>query len=337
MPGGLNASITPTMIDSDVVLAYHNRSVDIAGRVISLKTLVNNWSEIQRILEQGHVVAVEKTDESVTTMWHVVKNTVYAPWFDSGQLRLITSSDSGPEVANLNAEHFLAATIGSQENHLPLEYTTESRPYTFLFTNRKIRPHRRYLILELHRQGLLDQALWSCLDGHNTHGHPDHNRVYIDGISMPKKSLPQGYDPVPAPDWIDGVIYPQQYQHTWFTLVSETAFEYPYSFRTEKIWKPVLAAHPFLVCANAGFYRDFKNLGFRTFDHLLDESFDSIIDGKDRLDRLIREVRWLCSQDLSQFWSETRAVCLYNHQRALELHTSLKNSFAQKLQDFMHA
>ena len=328
----------PITIDPDVVLPYlDSNTIDGSGRIISLNTLIEQWSSIEKELSQGQKIAVERSVEGVTTLWHIVTNIQYAPWFRSGRLKLITSSDAEPQIPNFNTEYFLSATLNSRESDLPLMYPDQSRPYTFLFTNRKIRPHRRYLILELQKQSLLDHALWSCLDDHNTQGHPDHTHIYANGTSMKVKKLDPGYDPEIHPLWIDGVIYPRQYQHTWFTLVSETAFEYPHSFRTEKIWKPILAGHPFLVCANAGFYRDLRNLGFRTFDHLLDESFDSIINGKDRLDRLITEVRWLCSQNLSQFWSEARSVCLYNHQRALELHTSLKSSFAQKLQDFMHA
>jgi hypothetical protein len=327
----------PTTIDADVVLSYlQSSTADAHWRIISLKTLLEHWPEIEKQLSQGQTIAVEKTDEGVTTLWHIVTNAQYASWIRSGKLRLITSSDAGPDISNFNAEHFLAATIGSQEVGLPLSYT-EQRPYSFLFTNRKIRPHRRYLILELQKRSLLDHALWSCLSDYNTYSHPDHNRVYADGVSMPIKLLDAGYDPDVAPDWIDGVIYPEQYQDTWFTLVSETVFEYPYSFRTEKIWKPILAGHPFLVCANAGFYRDLRNLGFRTFDRLIDESFDSIINGKDRLDRLIDTVEWLCDQDLAEFWQASRDVCLYNHQHALELHNSLAQNFTPRLLEFMNA
>jgi len=325
------------MIDSDVVLSYLSHPVNIGHQVISLRTLLANWSDIKQELINGSVITVEKTDESVSTLWHIVKNVEMEPWIRSRRLRLITSSDSESSIANLNAEHFLSATIGSQDISTPVEFSNQLRPYSFLFTNRKIRSHRRYLILELRRKGLLDCALWSCLDGHNTHGHPEHNRIYADGVSMPVKKLESGYDPVPAPDWIDGVIYPPQYQHTWFTLVSETGFEYPHSFRTEKTWKPILAGHPFVICANAGFYRDLRNLGFRTFDHLIDESFDSIIDGKSRLDKLIDTVKWLCDQDLAEFWQQTRDICLYNHERALELHTSLKKNFTQRFLDFINA
>jgi hypothetical protein len=333
------------IVESELALPYlclDNITVgaleDMPNRyVISLKSLNNNSELVLKSLANGSVIAIEKTDESISTLWHIVKNKDYEHWIRTGQLRLITSSDSGTEVSNLNSEHFLSATIGSQDTPIPVEFSDQYRPYSFLFTNRKIRPHRRYLILELRRKGLLDHALWSCLNKHSTHGHPEHTRIYIKETDISIKHLDPGYDPIPAPDWIDGVIYPPQYQHTWFTLVSETGFEYPHSFRTEKTWKPILAGHPFIVCANAGFYRDLRNLGFRTFDHLIDESFDSIIDGKDRLDRLIDTVQWLCKQDLVKFWQASREVCLYNHQRALELHNSLARDFTPRLMEFMNA
>jgi hypothetical protein len=92
-----------------------------------------------------------------------------------------------------------------------------------------------------------------------------------------------------------------------------------------------------VICANQGFYRDLKNLGFRTFDQWIDEDFDNVSDGKDRMDRLIAEVKWLCAQDLDRFWHETRQVCLYNQQHAQTLHTIQQNTFTNKFKEFMRA
>jgi hypothetical protein len=303
---------------------------------ISLKTLIDRYDLVIENLIKGSTIAVEKTDESVATLWHIVKNHLYHPWFANGSLRWITGGDADASIRNLNNEHFLRATIGSQESGLSFSQSLH-RPYKFLFTNKKIRPHRRYLILELQRLGLLENALWSCLGQHNTWGHEDFNRVYADGTSMPVRLLPHGYDPEIKPSWIDGVIYPRHFDETYFSVVAETIFEYPHSFRTEKTYKPILAAHPFVICANAGFYRDLHHMGFRTFGSLIDESFDSIMDGKDRMDRLIHEVRWLCDQDLDRFWLETRDICLYNQQHAQELHTNQQNTFTEKFREFMHA
>lgn len=334
----------PITIEPNRALVYLDQSQYTQGYidqatgacVISTDTLTRRWPEVLKLLESGAVVAVERADESIGTQWHLVVNDQYSSWIKRGQLRFITGGDGVEGVVNLNSEYFLYSTYISQMHGVPAMRWTDNRPYTFLFTNRKLRPHRRYLISQLHQQGLLDRALWSCLQTYSTHGHPDWNTELCHD-PVPEKQLPQGYDPKEKPDWIDGVIYPRQFEHTWFSLVSETCFGYPASFRTEKIYKPILAGHPFVVCANAGFYRDLKNQGFRTFGHLIDESFDSIIDSKQRLDQLIATVKDLVNSDLRSFWDSAQEVCLYNQHRAQELHNSQQQQFAQKFLEFMHA
>lgn len=306
--------------------------------VISLKTLVMRMPLVIESLTNGSIVAVEKTDECVATQWHIQKHLEFEPWFAQGSLRWITGGDADATIKNLNNEHFLQATLGSQ---MMVDYSIRkchaNRPYTFLFTNRKLRPHRKYLIAKLKFFGLLDRALWSCLENYDTRSHKDFNRVYVEHVNLPEKSLPSPYEIEPEPSWLDGVIHAPQFDDTYFSVVSETVFEYPHSFRTEKTYKPILAGHPFVICANTGFYQDLHRMGFRTFGSLIDESFDTVIDGKGRLDRLIQEVQWLCDQDLDQFWAETRDICLYNQQHAQELHTNQQKTFTVKFQEFMHA
>jgi hypothetical protein len=305
--------------------------------IISLHTLQQQWTKVEKILVAGGTVAVEKTDESVITQWQVIQNQRYQSWILQDRLKFITGGNAPTNIGNLNSEHFLAATVGSQPYGIPLlNYQTHARPYKFLFTNRKARPHRRYLIHRLHHEGLLDNSLWCNHEEHTTWYHSDFNVDYTNE-NIPVQQLPQGYDPKDPPPWVDGVIVNQQFLDTWFTLVPETVFESDASFRTEKFYKPVLAGHPFLVCANAGFYRDLHNLGFRSFSHLIDESFDVIINGKDRMDRLVSTVQWLCQQDLAEFWNSAREVCLYNQHHALELHNSQHHSFTQQLKEFMNA
>ena len=305
--------------------------------IISLHTLQQQWTGVEKILVAGGTVAVEKTDESVITQWHIIQNQCYQQWILQGRLKFVTGGNAPTNIDNLNSEHFLAATVGSQPYGIPLlDYKHTPRPYKFLFTNRKVRPHRRYLIYRLHQEGLLTNSLWCNHEEHTTWYHSDFNVNYTNE-NIPVQQLPQGYDPKDPLPWVDGVIVAQQFLDTWFTLVPETVFESGASFRTEKFYKPVLAGHPFLVCTNSGFYRDLHNLGFRSFGHLIDESFDVIINGKDRMDRLISTVKWLCQQDLAEFWNAAREVCLYNQHRALELHNSQHHSFTQQLKEFMNA
>jgi hypothetical protein len=107
-------------------------------------------------------------------------------------------------------------------------------------------------------------------------------------------------------------------------------FEYPYSFRTEKIAKPLAIGHPFIVAANTGFYRDLRNLGFRTFDNVIDESFDTIENHQDRMNRIFEIVKDLCRQDLQSFLAECFNICKYNQQHLIELIPQLQQQFPEK-------
>jgi len=304
--------------------------------VISLKTFISQWPRICDILELGGRIVIEKTDESVITQWHIASDPHYITRMRSGQIRWITGGDAPKEITNLNSEHFLAATIGSQSYGIPLLDTNKhSCPYSFLFTNRKLRPQRQYLIDLLQQRGLLEDALWCNHESDVTWGHPHFNCTYSTA-KIPTRKLPVGYD-VDNPGWIDGIIVPKQYQDTWFTLVSETVFESPTSFRTEKFYKPVLAGHPFIVCANRGFYQDIRNLGFKTYSDWIDESFDLIDDGQQRIQRLVDQIAWLVKQDLTKFWAETHQVRLYNQHHALAIHSNQQQTFTQQMKEFVNA
>ncbi len=302
--------------------------------IISQRTLMQQWPRVYEAMRLGAIIAVERTDESVITQWNIAGNSHFQPWIKTGQLRWITGGDAPETITNLNTEHFLAATYGSGSE--PIQDWPAERPYTFLFTSRKLRPHRRYLVSQLHQKGLLDHALWANHETLDSWGHPDFNRVYTRD-SVPHQTLPQGYDPDPLPSWVDGVVVPKQYQHTWFSLVSETVHESDCSFRTEKIYRPIIAGHPFFVSAGAGYLHSLKELGFQTYDAWVDEIYDDIDDGQERMDALLNEVEWLCQQDLAEFWRETQSVRLYNQRRAQELHNSQHKTFNKQLKDFIYA
>jgi hypothetical protein len=321
--------------DSEIRSGHLDITADIY--VVSLKTFIGQWPRIYDILNLGGRIIVEKTDESPVTQWHIASAPHYVARMRSGQIRWITGGDAPDGVVNLNSEHFLAATIGSQPYGVPLlDLNKHSCEYSFLFTNRKLRPHRQYLIDLLQQQRLLDHALWCNHESYVTWGHPEFNQVYSKA-DIPTRKLPQDFDVESNPGWIDGIIVPQQYQNTWFTLVPETVFESPASFRTEKFYKPVLAGHPFVVCANRGFYRDLRNMGFKTYGDWIDERFDLIDNGQQRIERLVEQVAWLVKQDLAKFWAETYQVRLYNQHHALAIHSSQQQTFTQQLKDFVNA
>ena len=200
-------------------------------------------------------------------------------------------------------------------------------------------------------RSLLDQALWTNLESTVTLQHTSNLRV---DNHEPIRTLPANYEIERAVNnlanlpesgfvktqlfnntWGDAIVNYRCYTDTWFSLVSETVFDYPYSFRTEKIWKPVLMSHPFIVAANRGFYRDLRNAGFRTFDSVIDESFDLIDRPEDRLARIISVVDYICKTGPDKFWTAAQGICKYNRERLVEYNQEQRSQFPDNLKKYL--
>jgi hypothetical protein len=237
-------------------------------------------------------------------------------------------------------------------------FTKKNKPYRFLFLNGRARPHRKYLYERFKLSGTLDHALWTMLDGRGTsnrelslvvagqellqtntpitHLPPEYEFEFFKNNTI-KQDHAHKFGKYELFDGLWGEIYLDSapYVDTYFSLVTETVFEYPYSFRTEKIAKPLAMGHPFIVATSAGFYRDLHQLGFKTFGHVIDESFDTIDNHQDRMARIADIVEDLCQQDLDSFVKECYTVCKYNQNHLRELAPKIRNEFAGQFIDFL--
>jgi hypothetical protein len=249
-------------------------------------------------------------------------------------------------------------------------FSLTDKPYKFLFLNGRMRSHRKYLLERFQANGLLEQSLWTNLDTdlrlvttlpqQRWQNFNDINVIKlqfehngVDRMELPigLQLLPKQYeslefrdniDHVPSAGtvkfdlfnnaWGDAVVDGTAYRDTYFSLVTETVFNYPYSFRTEKIWKPIAVGHPFIAVANRGFYRDIQNLGFQTFGHVVDESFDLIDSSQARIERIAEVVEDLCQQDLASFYKECYNVCKYNQ----DLYTEMRHQVPRQLPNQFH-
>lgn len=89
---------------------------------------------------------------------------------------------------------------------------------------------------------------------------------------------------------------PAWYAQTNFSMVSEARVQWPARsatarFVTEKTFKPIAAQHPFVVYGTPGTLTYLHELGFETFGHVIDESYDHATDSVSRLQaiRLVLE------------------------------------------------
>jgi len=334
--------------------------------VFGRQHLLDNLSQIRDMAESGdYVIVFGNSAEGAWTLETQLKQLKIDQLVRDGRILVIAGAEIAPEYTHLTHEHFLPRILDYEENRSAQRRTDEifsltSKPYKFLFLNGRARPHRKYLYERLRRTGALDHALWTMLDSKPTVVRSfqfRENGIDVMATASPLQRLPDQYEvvqyrnPVFGPiipenaflkqelfrrEWGEIYLEPAPYIDTYFSLVTETiCAESIYSFRTEKIAKPLAMGHPFIAVSNSGFYRDLHNLGFQTFGHVIDESFDHIENHQTRVDRIVQIVTDLCQQDLASFLKECYNVCKYNQQRLAEIHDQTQKQFPDRFQQFI--
>jgi hypothetical protein len=99
-------------------------------------------------------------------------------------------------------------------------------------------------------------------------------------------------------------------------VVTETVFDYPYSFITEKTFKAFLNKRPFIILGPSGTITQIKKLGFKTFDTIFDESYDEIVDPSVRLTnivKIIKTVSGLSLEEIKKIMLEIQPILDFNH------------------------
>jgi hypothetical protein len=82
---------------------------------------------------------------------------------------------------------------------------------------------------------------------------------------------------------------------SFWHVVTETVFYYDKLHLTEKIFKPIVMKQPFMLLAAPGNLAYLKSYGFKTFEGIIDESYDSIQDPDQRIEAVVKQLAWYCS------------------------------------------
>ena len=328
----------------------------IVGRVV----LKDNWQQITDLATRypGRIVFCNPAEGSETILLQL-KRLRIEPHVRDGRILLLTSGDLEPGWNQMSTDCYFTNIVEYTENkaaqlQAALEYKPQ-RPYEFLFLNGRLRPHRKYLIDQLRKHNFLDYALWSNLGSDVEMGFTSELTAKLVSTTEPVRLLPSEYEiPRAVPQltqvpesgfvkhqlfgntWGDAIVNYRCYTDTWFSLVTETIFDYPHSFRTEKIYKPILMAHPFVVAANPGYLRDLRNAGFQTFHTVLDEGYDQIDCPHRRSECIIDTVRAICYSGAAEFWEATRDICKYNQQHLVEYNRQQRTLLPLQLEQYLN-
>lgn len=129
-----------------------------------------------------------------------------------------------------------------------------------------------------------DSKLSNHAKQHIEHHLIDINKLVIDRAELPgtaSADIPRG----------DRNLEIDAFWH----IVTETVFYYDKLHLTEKIFKPIVSKQPFMLLAAPGNLAYLKSYGFKTFDSIIDESYDLIQDPDQRTEAVVNQLAWYCT------------------------------------------
>ena len=222
----------------------------------------------------------------------------------------------------------------------PLAIHSEPREREFTVLNRLHKSWRATAMADMHRQGLLNNSYWSyCETGKLDLDNP----IEIDSIADLRRdtlSFLAG-----APYTSDHLDQAQRNDHSeteskyhvnsYCNIVMETHWDADQSggaFLTEKTFKPIKHGQLFFVAGPAGSLQALRDLGYKTFDTVLDTMYDRIEDNTQRWIRLCDAVDQ-ARHRLADRFETARADIEHNQQLFAEHKTQRLNSLIKDIHE----
>jgi len=125
-------------------------------------------------------------------------------------------------------------------------------------------------------------------------------------------------------NWIhyDSKVVFEHYTSTFISVVLETLIVPDTVQLTEKIYKSIIALHPFMVIGNPRYLESLKKVGFKTFDKWIDESYDREMDYRKRASKILNELDKFSDktiEELKLIRKEMLPTCEHNRQILLDM------------------
>ena len=219
------------------------------------------------------------------------------------------------------------------------EYDAETlRTKKFLSFNRMTRKHRNKLFEFILANDLLadnyvsfgNYEVWDldnflgCIDD----SYPNINQN-LNLLPLNLNATAERINPVGLQE--DDVEY---FSNSYFSVVTETAYYQTTNngrtidiekdiFPSEKIFKPIVMLHPFILLGRPHFLAALKSIGYKTFHPFIDETYDSVEDDEERMRLVFNEIMKLTqfSDDQYKAWMQ-QVKSIVEHNKAHMLNVS---------------
>jgi hypothetical protein len=214
---------------------------------------------------------------------------------------------------------------------------------TFTCLTRTHQWWRATALADLHRRGLLDNSYWSY-NPHITVGNTIEDcPIEIDRLNIRDDLMrfiadgPYLADDLTAEDHNNHSLTVQEhYTNAYCNIVFETLFDADGSggaFVSEKTFKPIKHGQAFVVAGCQGTLQVLRDLGYRTFDSVIDTSYDLVTDNTQRWIALRGVIEQINACNLEQFRQRCAADVEHNRSLFLRSKADRLNMLSRKIQN----
>ena len=244
---------------------------------------------------------------------------------DPNCYRFISGNTAADQIKNFAwfADHEL---LYWHRNHkvLPSSVHLNPRPYRFTILNRTHKWWRATVMADLQRAGILDVSQWSYNTKLTLSDDVADNALEIDILNLRQhvaEFLQQGpyvCDQLSANQHNDHHLHvPEHYTQSYCHIVLETHFDADQSggaFLTEKTFKPIKHGQPFVIVGPAGSLQTLRDLGYKTFDHVIDNRYDLETNNTRRWQMILGTIQQINSQDPDAWFASCLDDICHNQQ-----------------------
>ena len=239
-------------------------------------------------------------NNTIVVLWHAVEQGVWnSGWMskldsivERAPYRLVYLTGSKGNIPiphKFDIRFFPVFDIRSIQLHEGAHYLrppaiTAPRDNKFMFINAKDVSHRRYVLAHLIKNNLINQGTvsYQC-----TNGIVNYNDAVLDSCV--------GFIPIKLDDNdVASRLSRSVFMNAYLGIIGETQFNnavgFDLTFLTEKTFNAIANNQVLAIIGHPGSLKLLKEMGYKTFSSIVDESYDNIKDNQLRLKTVTEEI-----------------------------------------------
>lgn len=224
-----------------------------------------------------------------------------------------------------------------------IEIHNRPRSKKFTVLNRLHKWWRAAAMADLQQHHVLEHSYWSYCEAETDHDNIDECAIELDAVPNLRaqthtflQTAPYFADSLSQDQRNDHHLLVQHFYHdAYCNIVMETMFDWDQSggvLLSEKTFKPIKHGQMFFIAGGAGSLEVLRSLGYRTFDSVLDNSYDQEHNNTCRWLKLRDAIVAASRQDMHDLYNRARPDVEHNQ----KLFVSRKHKRVSTLLEKLH-